>query len=247
MKEPNYNVLINLGFEPKEAQIYLALLELGEASVLEISERSRVNRASIYYIMEKMKKRGVVTHIEKKGRDVFMAVDPHLLLAQEKRHLKEFESLIPELKGLTNKTGRRPRVRFYEGVEAVKSVYADTLTSKTEILNYANSREIRTHWPEYDEEYVAQRVAKKIFLRGIAPDDEYGRQVQSNDKKSLRQIRLIDPKKLNFTDEIKIYDHKIAMMSFEDEVFGVIIESQAMADTQRSIFEMAWHFAGAIK
>ena len=39
-----------------------------------------------------------------------------------------------------------------------------------------------------------------------------------------------------------IYDHKIAMVSFADSLFGVIIESKALADTQRAIFEMAWGF-----
>ncbi|MFH1012519.1 MAG: helix-turn-helix domain-containing protein [Candidatus Peregrinibacteria bacterium] len=243
LKDANYHVLINLGLDDKEARIYLALLELGQASILQIAKTSKVNRASIYYIIEKMKRRGYVTPLKTGGKDIYMAVRPELLLAQEKKHVQDFESVVPELTGLINQTGQRPVVRFYEGIEAVKAIYADTLTAKTEILNYANSREVRRHWTEYDQEYVARRIAKNIYLRGIAPNDEYGRQVKAGDRRSLRKIRLIDPKKLNFTDEINIYDNKIAMVSFGEEVFGVIIESQAMADTQRSIFEMAWRFA----
>jgi hypothetical protein len=33
------------------------------------------------------------------------------------------------------------------------------------------------------------------------------------------------------------------MVSFAENPFGVIIESRALADTQRAIFEMAWSFA----
>lgn len=243
MKENLFHVLNNIGFEKKEAQIYLALIELEEATVLEISRESGVNRASIYYILEKMKKRGWVTQIEKKGTEFYCAVEPHLLLAQQKSRVKEFEQHIPELSALINQTGERPRVRFFEGIDGVKAIYTDTLSSKSDILNYANSREIRDIWPEYDEDYVARRAAKKIHLRGIAPDDDYGRQVQSDDEKYKREIRLIDPKKLNFSNEINIYDHKIAMVSFKDPIFGIVIESKAMADTQRCIFEMAWGFA----
>lgn len=244
MKDHNYRVLINLGFEDKEARIYLALLELGAAGILAIAQKSGVNRASIYYIIEKMKERGTVTHVEKRGKDVYMAVKPSLLLAQQKRHLKDFEHVLPELSDLRSHAGKRPAVRFFEGIEAVKSIYEDTLTAKTEILNYANSREIRDHWPEYDTEYVARRAAKQIHLRGIAPNDEQGRKVQKEDIQYVRETRLIDPKKLNFNNEIKIYDNKVAMMSFASDVFGVIIESQDMAQTQRAIFEMAWSFAG---
>lgn len=243
MKDHNYHVLINLGFEDKEARIYLALLELGEAGILAIAEKSGVNRASIYYIIEKMKKRGTVTHVEKRGKEVYRAIKPTLILAQQKKHVKDLESALPEFQGLLNKTGKRPGVRFFEGIEAVKAIYADTLLATTDILNYANSREVRDHWPEYDREYVARRAAKKIFLRGIAPDDEYGRRVREEDGQYFRNTRLIDPQRLNFGNEIKIYDNKIAMMSFAGEVFGVIVESKDMADTQRAIFEMAWGFA----
>lgn len=244
MKDHNYRVLINLGLEDKEARIYLALLELGEAGILAIAQKSKVNRASIYYIIEKMKERGTVTHVNKRGKDVYMAVKPALLLAQQKRYLKDLEQALPSMQGLKSQTGKRPSVRFFEGIEAVKSIYEDTLTSKTDILNYANSQQIRDHWPEYDVEYVARRAAKRIHLRGIAPEDEQGRKVQKEDAKYVRETRLINPKKLNFNNEIKIYDNKVAMMSFAEEVFGVIIESKDMADTQRAIFEMAWSFAG---
>lgn len=33
----------------------------------------------------------------------------------------------------------------------------------------------------------------------------------------------------------------------KDEIFGVIIESREVAETQRQIFEMAWGFAGSAK
>ncbi|MEK9132099.1 MAG: helix-turn-helix domain-containing protein [Patescibacteria group bacterium] len=245
MKDDLNHVLTNLGFEPKEAAVYLALLELGKGSILEIARASGVNRASIYYIIEGMKKRGFVTQIEGSGGvHIYMPTDPRLLLAREKQHVKELEAVVPNLKALANNTGHRPSVRFFEELEGVKAIYEDTLSAKTEILNYANSQEIRDHWPNYDSEYVAKRAEKKIWLRGIAPDDDGGRRVQAEDPKFHREIRLIDPKKLPFNNEINIYDNKISMVSFIKPIFGVIIESKALAETQRSIFEMAWSFAG---
>lgn len=245
LKDDLNHVLTSLGFEPKEAAVYLALLELGKGSILAIARASGVNRASIYYIIEGMKKRGFVTVLEDPdGTHSYMPTDPRLLLAREKQHVKEFEAIVPNLKALVNRTGHRPSVRFFEDLEGVKAVYEDTLTAKTEILNYANSQEIRDHWPNYDKEYVEKRASNKIWLRGIAPDDEGGQRVQANDHKFYREIRLIDPKKLPFNNEINIYDNKISMVSFIKPIFGVIIESKELTETQRSIFEMAWNFAG---
>lgn len=243
LKDTKYSVLINIGFDPKEIQIYLALLELGEGSILEISKRSKVNRASIYYIIEGMKQKGYVSHLKKNSGYVYMPTDPASLLSRQKSRIQDFEKTVPELNRLMSQNEKHTFVRFFEGIAGVKILYADTLSAKTEILSYANSREIRDHWIDYDAEYVAKRIAKKIKLRGIAADDEYGRQVQNGVKKSYRETRLINSKKLKFRDEINIYDDKIAMASFGDDVFGVIIESKALTETQRSIFEMAWEFS----
>ena len=123
-----------------------------------------------------------------------MALDPNIMYQQQKKNLKEFHEVIPELKSMVNQSGLKPAVRFFEGIEGIKAVYADTLNSKTEIINYANSEDVRKYWPEYDSEYVAERAGKKIHLRGIAPNDEYGRTVKKDDKKCYRTIRLIDAK-----------------------------------------------------
>ena len=66
----------------------------------------------------------------------------------------------------------------------------------------------------------------------------------------LREIRLVPSKEFDFTNEIKVYDHKVAILSFdegpraENDMFGVIMESKEVAETQRQIFEMAWRYAG---
>ncbi len=244
MKKKLHHVLVNTGLTEKEANIYLALLELGEASILKLSRATKLNRASLYYIMEKMIERGLVTKLTKKSGDFFTPINPKLWFSQEKTKVHDLEKIIPELMGLQNKIGQRPQVSYFEGIENVKAIYADSLQAKTDILNYANSREVRTYWPEYDEEYVKKRAKNKIWLRGIAPDDDYGRRVQNEDQNFYREIRLINKRKLDFNNEIMIYDHKIATITFAEEVFGVIIESREVSKTNRAIFEMAWNFAG---
>jgi hypothetical protein len=144
-------------------------------------------------------------------------------------------------------------VRFFEGWEGLRKVYEDTLTAESELLNFANSAVVRRHWPEYDEQYVDARVKRGIRLRGISPDDEAGKRVHGEDKKKLREIRLVPAADFDFKNEINVYDHKVAICSFDSglkgdkDMFGVIIESKEVAETQRQIFEMAWRYAGMKK
>jgi len=238
----SHNVLKQIGFSEKESKIYLACLELGTGTVVELSRKSGITRGSTYDILEEMLEKGYVSKIHKDKHMIFNAVDPETLKKRYQDSLRDFELALPELKGLFHKHSR-PRVRYFEGADGIKRVYEDTLTATTEILNYANSKSIRTYWPEYDEEYVKQRVRKNIFLKGIAPDDDYGQRVKKDDRRCLRETRLLSSKEFQFTNEINIYDNKVAITSFGNELIGIIIESQEIAHTQRDIFKMAWAFA----
>ena len=238
----NPSTFTKLGMNEKEAILYLACLELGSSTVLEISRRSHITRGSTYDLLEEMLEKGYVSKTDTEKHRLFTAIDPEKLYQTYQSNVRRFERSLPELKGLFHKSAQ-PKVRYFEGIEGVKQVYADTLTAKDLILNYANSKEIRLHWPAYDEEYIHKRIQKGIHLKGIAPDDEYGRKVKKEDKKSLRQTRLLSAQEFSFTNEINIYDNKVAITSFEGNMMGIIMESQEIADTQRDIFKMAWNFA----
>lgn len=239
------NVLQQCGLTEKEAKVYLACLELGPQPVSQIAKKAKINRVTAYDILGKLIKRGMVNFYVKNDLKFFNPTDPELVIKEFKRKTKELEKSLPILKGLYSKTNH-PYLQFFEGIEGIKAIYADTLKSSTEIMNYANSHEIRIHWPNYDKEYVAVRAAKKIMLHGIAPRDEYGETVQKSDQKYFRETRLVPADQFTFTNEINIYDDKVAIISYKEELIGMIIQSPEIANTQRDIFKMAWQFAGML-
>lgn len=239
-----FSVVKNIGLTEKEAKVYLASLESGAGSVSYIARRAGINRVTAYDVLEKLMKKGMVNSVMRKGTRLYGATDPHIIASEAKRKASEFFKALPDLKRLRG-DAIHPRIRYFEGISGIKAIYEDTLNSSTEILNYANSREIRTHWPEYDSEYVRKRVRHKIYLRGIAPLDEHGSWVKSQDKANYREIRLVPSEEFSFTNEINIYDDKVAIISYKDvPLMGMIIESAEIANTQRDIFKMAWAFAG---
>jgi sugar-specific transcriptional regulator TrmB len=236
-------VVKNIGLNDKEARVYLACLELGSSAVAEIARRARINRVTAYDVLEKLMKKGMVNTFLKRGIRLYDATDPQMVAAEVKRRQRDFLKSIPDLRRLRGDT-IHPRIRYFEGLDGVKAIYEDTLSSKTEILNYSNSKEIRDHWPNYDEEYVAKRVKHKIYLRGVSPADEHGAWVHEHDKEYFREIRLVPWEQFTFTNEINIYDDKVAIISYKDKpLIGMIIESLEIANTQRDIFKMAWEFA----
>jgi sugar-specific transcriptional regulator TrmB len=244
------HILRSVGLDEKESQLYLSGLQLGSAPASDYAKAAGLNRITAYNALEALVHRGLFTLVKKVRGKWYAPVGPEYLSIEAQKNAQALERVLPELRSLQGSSYRKPHVRFYEGWEGVRRVYEDTLTAKGELLNFANSTVVREFWPNYDEEYVAERVNRGIHLRGIAPDDALGRAVRGEDKKRMREIRLVSAKDFDFTNEINVYDHKVAICSFdsglkgESDMFGVIIESKEVAETQRQIFEMAWRFAG---
>ncbi len=236
------DVLIDIGLSDKESRVYLATLEIGASPASEIAVRSKMNRVSCYDILEKLIKRGFISTYNQNKIKFFNAIDPDEIRNSYRQKYMNLKSALPDLRRLHGKTSH-PRVTYYEGLAAIKKIYSDTLTAKSEILNYADSKLIRQHWPNYDDEYVNERVKRKIYLRGIAPKDSHGELVALENKIRHREIRLVTPGEFSFANEINIYDDKVSIISFGSDLLGMIIESHEIADTQRAIFKMAWEFA----
>lgn len=234
------------GFTDAQAKLYFAGLQLGSAPASEYARHTGLNRITSYNMLEEMVREGRFTLVKKTRGKWYEPVAPECLAVEARKNADALHRSLPELRSMQGPKERKPHVRFFEGWEGVRHVYDDTLTAHGEILNFANSAVVRRFWPAYDEEYVAERVRREVHLRGIAPDDVAGKRVHGEDRKKLREIRLVSARDFDFTNEINIYDSKVAICSFASspQMFGVIIESREVAETQRQIFEMAWRYAG---
>ncbi len=235
-------ILQNIGLTKREAKIYLAATQLGQSPASHIAKKAGINRVTTYDTIEKLLQKGFITKHKRKGMLYFAAVDPEVISLDFHSKARDFRKSLPDLKRLKGETAH-PQIQYFEGLNGIKRIYLDTLSSQTEILNYADSEGIRTHWPEHDEEYIKQRVKRGIYLRGICADDDYGKTQKAKDWECNREIRLVPKEEFDFSNEINIYDNKVAIVSYGKDLIGMIIENRDIANTQRTIFKMAWDFA----
>ncbi len=84
------NQISNLGLEEKEAQVYLALLQYSEVSILELSKTTGIPRSSMYRVVDNLKSGGFVYEVE--SSDTIKAIKPDSL-----SHLVENKQLEVEL------------------------------------------------------------------------------------------------------------------------------------------------------
>lgn len=220
----------------------MALLELGESSIGEITKKSGVKRTTIYDVIEELKVSRLVGMVKKGKRTLYFAEDPRSLeekLEEKKEHLKR---MLPELLSIANFLDNKPKIRFYEGKEGIKEVYKDTLKyPDQELLAWVAEEAIEAFDETFlNEYYLPRRVEKKIWVRAIAPDLPLMEQYKGQDIPSLRKTRLIDAKRFPIDAEINLYGrNKIAIMSFSEQT-SLIIESDKIHRTLKSIFECQW-------
>lgn len=75
----NYKQLMEFGLDDKEAKIYLAILELGGESVLQIAKKAKLNRVSTYEALKSLSKMGLISSFTKGKRVHYGAADPDRL------------------------------------------------------------------------------------------------------------------------------------------------------------------------
>ena len=83
--------LLELGLTDKEAGVYLAMLELGPASVQEIARKSGVNRSTSYLTIEALKERGLASSSTRGKKMLFTAESPSRLAAVLNREREMLE------------------------------------------------------------------------------------------------------------------------------------------------------------
>lgn len=235
-------ILEQIGLSEKEAKIYLKLLELREALPSTLAKRANVKRPTTYVILEQLLQKGLVSHVKKGKLFYFRAQSPHSLLEDQQKKYKDLEKALPELINLNEKYTATPQMSVYEGEKGLIQIMEDTLTTKTELLCWADVDlavgSLRSYYPSY----IAKKVKRKIWLRGIFSYSKLALRFKETGEKELREVYLIPKEKFPFKNEINIYDDKVAIISHKDQV-GVIIQNKDIADTQRSIFNLGFEYA----
>ncbi|MFA7253967.1 MAG: helix-turn-helix domain-containing protein [Patescibacteria group bacterium] len=238
----NFESLKNLGLNEKEQEIYLALLQLERASVGRLAVKSGLKRSTIYDILYRLQTAGFVSEVEMHGTKIFIATPPQKLKNFLADRQRELEQDLPYLLSISNSKPMKPKVSYFYGTTGIKQLYDDTLESckkNDEILAYVTN-ETAKYLDQYSTDYVVRRVEKGIKIRGIYQDSLEMKKYFKNNKDQLRTARIVDPKKFPMKNEINIYANKMIIITHSPEPFGILIESKEVADTQRTIFEMAW-------
>lgn len=236
--------LEQLGLTRKHASVYIALLELGGGTALEIAKKTQIKRTTIYNLLPELIGMGIITKTKIKKKTIYLAESPRNLVLNAEHKVDKAKELLPELEAIYNLFPYKPRITFYEGEAGMKIIYEDTLNSLKSgdvLLSFTGLEDFTTLMPkEYYRDYVARRIAQKIFLRVIVPDSQMARAWQKEARKTLREVKIISGTHYAFDGDIEIYKNKVAIISYKENFIGIIVESKEIANMLRTAFTLMW-------
>lgn len=240
---PLERVLMEIGLQETEVKFYLAALELGQASVRDIAQQAQISRTNAYDVFARLLDQGLVTQVgSDSGKTMLVAAEPpeHLLSMFEERR-RRLRAIMPELQSLHNNSRSKPRVRFYQGVEGIKTVLNETLSCRGKFLRgILSMRDLfQATGRPWMEDLVQRRIACGVHLRVIRSSVNDLGELWPESPEELRELRFC-PDSFVFSMTTYIYDEKVALISSSRENFALTIESPEFAAMQGNLFEALW-------
>ena len=246
-------ILQKIGLSDKEIKIYLCLLEYGTRPASFLAQKTSINRATAYNILEQLLQKRIVTQTIRADIRQFTGCNPDKLLDyldQEKEKLEDLKSdisgILPELEEVQkNLVGWKPKFQYFEGTVGARDLLEKTLACKTGQLYAVLS--MKDTYEAFGEDYynkvIQKRIQKQILLHVIRSDEkEVYQNHWKNSKEELRNLRAL-PKEISPPDmSFYLWDERYcAFVASKKENYGLLIESPEFYQTQKTLWNNLWN------
>ncbi len=234
------DVLNQIGLENKQAAVYLALLELGTASVQLIAQKAQLKRPTTYLILDELQARGLVSIVPREKKALYTAESPEKLLGDLHKKQELLKRYMPNMLASYNAKATKPQVLLFEGREGIAKVY-DKIFSSPEVLFFSTIRDVFNMFPEMPKILMKRVEAKQTKFRELltqtSADLEYVTWVKQGE---YYQSRFAPKSFPEFLTDSAIFGSSVAFFSFKPTVFAVQIESREISQSLKVLFDLAW-------
>ena len=240
--------LVDADFSQNQAVIYTYLVTNGINTASIIARQTKIPRTLTYRVLEELEKMELVKRKDKKNYvSTFTPAHPIKLASvidsrqdDLRQKAATVSNILTSLASTYNKTMGEPGMISFEGTEGTKTIYKDIINNNRN----KNVDVIRSHLDDsklgldFYNNYMASRSDKQISARIITPRATTSEYPRKDIKFQLERKCIPD---LEIPAEIDIYDDKVAIIAFDENLIGTIIENPAVAKTMREIFSYLWN------
>lgn len=230
----NSDALTEIGFTKREAQAYLALLQLEEAKAGQIAEYTREDRTNVYDSLKSLVKKGLANYVIKNNKTYYRISSPSKLKDYLVEKEKILQEVLPDIYKIYKSYKPKPVIEVYEGKEGIKTVLSDILRGGEDFVGFGATDRASILLPEFTRRYLKEREKKNIKARQFYPEGE-------NVLKSKLSVFRPMPKEFSSLVTTLIYKDKVALfMWFIEPPVVLLIKNKEAADTYKNQFEFMW-------
>ncbi len=235
--------LAELGLSKNEIEVYLKLLGLSSSTAIKIAKEAKLYKSNVYSALERLVKKGLVTHIQKGKVRYYQAVDPEQIMTLIKEKEVKLQKIIPELKMLQFGSKAPTDVSIYEGVAGTRKVWTDMVTDTKELYLLGAPRDLVKNVGEawVNEEWHKPRIKNKILYYHIVNEDYPLHRIKLIRKMPHTTIRFLN-KKHNAPNATFINDNGVAMI-FLHPLISVKIDNKEVAQSFKHYFKLLYKTA----
>ena len=235
--------LQTIGLSDKESAVYMALLQLGQATAYAVAVKSGLKKPTTYVILDELIEKGLVLKVPQMKTLHFIARSPEEAFAVAQERLSLAKKALPELLAITRGKKTKVNTVYFEGVEGMKQLLEFKIKEHEgeEMLGFWATD---SHVPQELQEYFKTEYPKKmqrhtIRMRGLAPADPSLKDYRAADNSYGRNFKEVSTH--DYSSEVAITVSK-DLVRIEDykNLQGIAIENEDVAKAVRQIFEMLW-------
>ena len=234
--------LKDFGLSEHEALVYFASLALGPATIQKIAEAAEVKRTTVYTIVESLKQKGLM-NIELRGlKKVYSPENPEKLETVLDVKKQKLAKLLPEFSALYNLKGGESFIKYYEGLEASKSVYEGLIQDVKPHDDYLIISDL-PKWLNLDKEYfmnfTARRAKLNISIRMLLVDCPEAREFKKVGPNYNFKAKLL-PEGMQLTTNLVVIPRRVVIHQLTPPIMAIVIENKSVIQFHRETFEMLW-------
>jgi hypothetical protein len=247
-----------LGLATEIADIYIALHEYGPQSISQLSRNSRVERTRIYRLIDQLMDSNLIEVESQYKRGIIKAApiaNIRILITQKEQELQSLTDeleLIEQVLSRNSISSPATRVQFYKGAEGIRQMQWNLFQAKSDISSIMQGpmQEVTgdKFWERWGEKWNQGDVQIRLLINEqfLKTSNAWhvkhpGHRVKNHDTRLL-------PTQPAVAITADIYDNVAAFYDWHgNDVYGVEIYNQQIADAQRVLFESLWQAATKIE
>lgn len=237
------SILEDLGLTNAETKVYMALLELGNATAGPIREKCELQNSVVHRALLSLLSKGLINFILESERKIYSATNPENFFDFIDEKKKRFEQILPELKMKQKNIKELGSAGIYKGTKGLDKIYNIMVNSEAkEYLTFGGGYMCEERMgTEWWERMHTKRIANKLPSRQIF--DETVRKFGVNlVKRPLSKVKYISKEFAQFQETVIAGDY-VAINVFTENAYGFLIKDQKVAEGYRKYFELLWKIA----